>query len=39
MIAGKADISSIRDNLMQPNAQLADLIAQFWMSWRTQIAL
>jgi NAD(P)H-nitrite reductase large subunit len=39
MIAGKADISSIREQLMQPDAPLADLIAQFWMSWRTQAAL
>jgi nitrite reductase (NADH) large subunit len=39
MVAGKADISPIRDLLMQPNAPLADLIAQFWMSWRTKVAL
>jgi nitrite reductase (NADH) large subunit len=39
MIAGKADISAIRDLLMQPNAPLADLIAQFWISWRTKVAL
>ena len=39
MIAGRADISSIREHLMQPNAPLADLIAQFWMSWRTNAAL
>ena len=39
MIAGKADISSIRDQLMKPEAPLADLLAQFWMSWRTQEAL
>ena len=39
MIAGKADISNIRDNLLQPNAPLADLIAQFWMMWREKVAL
>ncbi len=39
MIAGKADISSIREFLMQPDAPLGDLIAQFWMSWRTQAVL
>ncbi len=39
MVAGRADISSIRDQLMQPNAPLADLIAQFWMSWRRKEAL
>ena len=39
MIAGKADISSIRDNLLEPNAALADLIAQFWLIWREKVAL
>ena len=39
MVAGKADISSIRDQLMQPNAPLADLIAQFWLIWREKVAL
>lgn len=39
MIAGRADISSIRDRIMQPDAPLADLIAQFWMTWRTEVAL
>lgn len=39
MIAGKADISSIRDNLLEPNAALADLIAQFWLVWREKVAL
>ncbi len=37
MIEGKADISSIRERLLQPDAPLADLIAQFWVSWRTTI--
>ena len=39
MIAGKADISSIRDRILQPDAPLADLIAQFWMHWRKEVAL
>ena len=39
MIAGKADISSIRNNLLEPNAALADLIAQFWLIWREKVAL
>jgi NAD(P)H-nitrite reductase large subunit len=39
MIANGADISSIREPLMQPNAPIADLIAQFWTKWRTEIAL
>jgi nitrite reductase (NADH) large subunit len=39
MIANRADISSIREPLLQPNAPIADLIAQFWTKWRTEIAL
>lgn len=39
MIAGGADISSIHDHLMQPNAPLADLIADFWIVWREKEAL
>lgn len=39
MIDGKADISSIRDQLMNPDAPLSDLIAEFWVSWRQQVAL
>lgn len=39
IIDGKADISAIRDQLMEPGAPLADLIAQFWMKWREQVAL
>ncbi len=38
MIANGADISPIRDSLMQPNAPVADLIADFWMKWRENIA-
>jgi len=39
MIAGRADISSIRAKLMAPEAPIADLIADFWMGWRKQAAL
>jgi nitrite reductase (NADH) large subunit len=39
MIAGSADISSIHDHLMRPNAPIADLIADFWMVWRKKVAL
>ena len=39
MIASKADISPIREQLMQPGAPLADLIAQFWVSWRVREVL
>jgi NAD(P)H-nitrite reductase large subunit len=39
MIAGRADISPIREKLMTPDAPLADLIADFWVTWRTQAAL
>ena len=39
MIAGGADISSIREKLMIPEAPIADLIADFWVTWRKQVAL
>jgi hypothetical protein len=39
MIANNADISIIRNSLMQPNAPIADLIADFWMGWRKNIAV
>ncbi len=39
MIAGSADISSIREKLMTPNAPIADIIADFWLTWRKQAAL
>ncbi len=39
MIANSADISPIRDSLMQPDAPIADLIADFWMGWRKNIAV
>ncbi len=39
MIAGSADISTIRQKLMEPDARVADLIADFWMTWREKAAL
>jgi nitrite reductase (NADH) large subunit len=39
MIAGGADISPIREKLMVPEAPIADLIADFWVTWRKQAAL
>jgi NAD(P)H-nitrite reductase large subunit len=39
MIAGGADISPIREKLMVPGAPIADLIADFWVTWRKQVAL
>jgi nitrite reductase (NADH) large subunit len=39
MIAGGADISSIRERLMAPDAPIADLVADFWVMWRKQVAL
>lgn len=34
MIEGGADISSIRQKLMESDAPIADLIADFWLKWR-----
>ena len=39
MIAGAADISSIREKLMAPEAPIADLIADFWVKWREKAVL
>ncbi len=39
MIANGADISSIRQRLLQPKAPVADLIAEFWTTWSKQAAL
>ncbi len=39
MIAGNADITSIREKLMMPEAPIADLIADFWVGWRKKAAL
>ena len=39
MIAGGADISPIREKLMEPEAPVADLIADFWIKWREKVSL
>jgi NAD(P)H-nitrite reductase large subunit len=39
MIAHAADISPIREKLLTSNAPIADLIADFWVTWRKQAAL
>ena len=39
IIAGKADISPIREKLLATEAPIADLIADFWVIWRKQAAL
>ncbi len=39
MIAGRADISPIREKLLIPDAPIADLIADFWVAWRAQAVL
>jgi NAD(P)H-nitrite reductase large subunit len=39
MIAGGADISSIRGKLMATDAPIADLVAEYWLEWRKQVAL
>ena len=39
MISGGADISPIREKLMAPDAPIADLVADFWVTWRKQAAL
>jgi nitrite reductase (NADH) large subunit len=33
LIAHEADVTSIRDRLLQPPARLGDLIASFWAEW------
>jgi NAD(P)H-nitrite reductase large subunit len=38
LIAHQADITSIRDRLLQPPAHLGDLIASFWGEWKERHA-
>ncbi len=38
IISAQADISPIRDKLLQPNAPIADILADFWTTWRVQHA-
>jgi NAD(P)H-nitrite reductase large subunit len=37
MIAGKADITPIREKLMAPEAKIADVVAEFWKEWSSQV--
>jgi NADPH-dependent 2,4-dienoyl-CoA reductase/sulfur reductase-like enzyme len=39
MIFNRADISTIRAKLLEQDAPIADLIADFWVAWRKTIAL
>jgi NAD(P)H-nitrite reductase large subunit len=38
IISNHADISPIREKLLQPNAPVGDIIADFWTTWRAQYA-
>jgi len=38
IITSQADISPIRDKLLQPGAPVADIIADFWTTWRAEYA-
>ena len=38
IISDHADILSIREKLLQPGAPIADIIAEFWSTWRAQYA-
>jgi NAD(P)H-nitrite reductase large subunit len=39
MVAEKADITSIRGQLLQPGAPLGDILADFWAIWRARRAV
>jgi NAD(P)H-nitrite reductase large subunit len=34
LVAGKADISSIREKLLAHDAKIADVVVDFWKQWR-----
>mgnify|MGYP001283576715 CR=1 FL=1 len=38
LIAHQADVTSIRDRLLQPSGRLGDLIASFWADWKERDA-
>jgi nitrite reductase (NADH) large subunit len=38
IISNHADISSIRDKLLHPNAPVGDIIADYWTTWRAEYA-
>jgi NAD(P)H-nitrite reductase large subunit len=38
IISANADITSIRESLLQPGAPIADIIADYWTAWKAQHA-
>ena len=38
LIREKVEITSIKDQLLQPGAKLADVIAEFWCEWKERMA-
>jgi len=38
IISANADISPIRDKLLQPGAPIADIVADYWTAWKAQYA-
>ena len=38
IISAQADITPIRENLLQPSAPIADIVADFWTNWRAEHA-
>lgn len=38
IISAQADITPIREKLLQPSAPIADIVAAFWTTWRAQHA-
>jgi NAD(P)H-nitrite reductase large subunit len=36
LVAQQADITPIRDQLLEPTTRLGDLIPRFWVEWRSQ---
>jgi NAD(P)H-nitrite reductase large subunit len=38
IISAQADITPIREKLLQPSAPIADIVADFWTTWRVQHA-
>jgi NAD(P)H-nitrite reductase large subunit len=36
MISERVDISPIRERLLESNAKIGDVMAEFWTSWRSK---
>ncbi len=36
LVSQRADITAIKDQLLKPNSPVADIIASFWIKWRSQ---